>query len=381
LDRFHSMIPDVKTTVVISRAPGRIEILGNHTDYNGGLVMASTIDQFIWSIGTTSEETTIHSVEFNQTVNFDSRDPQLLDNLHWSNYARGVFWAFRRRNHDVEGIKAVIHGNLPQGSGLSSSAALQVSLVNTISQLNRLNIHSKSKAMLAFESERLFCGLSCGVMDQFTSQLGKQDMLLGINCSNLVTQDIPMLSETSFIVINSMISRPSGVILNERKMECLRALQVLQETGWDISNLSAVTIPDLERLSESLEEKLCHRVIHIVTENHRVREGIALLKQKKINEFGKLMIESHASSRDLYEVSHPNLEILMGIAQHHDGVFGCRLTGAGLGGNLLVLAKREMTENIVSSITDAYEQESGLRAQSSICAIPGGVKIDERKHL
>jgi galactokinase len=181
----------------------------------------------------------------------------------------------------------------------------------------------------------------------------------------------------SFVVVNSMISRDAGSVLNERKGECLQALQILQEIGWDISALSAISIADLANVTESLDEKLSRRVRHIVKENQRVRDGIALLQQNHIEEFGKLMIESHESSRDLYEVSHPNLEILMDISQGCEGMFGCRLTGAGSGGNLLLLTKTNDAERIIRETTTEYEKETGLLAESTLCAVPGGVVVEE----
>ncbi len=380
IEKYHELVEESENPLVVARAPGRIEILGNHTDYNGGLVLASTIDKFVWTLGTLSDEIRLHSIEFNETSTFDLNSLQVVDDK-WSNYARGVFWAFKRRNHDITGLTAIIHGNIPQGGGLSSSAALQVSLVNAIAYLNKLDILPKSKAMLAFESERLFCGIACGVMDQFTSQLSKPHALLEIHCGNLLTHDVIMPPEASFVIVNSMVSRESRNILNDRKNECRLALQSLQEAGWYIPNLSATTASDVEKISEILDEKLLHRVMHIIQENQRVREGIVALKENNIMDFGKLMIESHNSSRDLYEVSHPNLELLMKISKNQKGVFGCRLSGAGLGGNLLLLTRTSNTEEIRRRIVEEYERESGLIAESSVCAIPGGVVVKEKSNI
>ncbi|TFG31428.1 galactokinase [Candidatus Thorarchaeota archaeon] len=380
-DAFHDIVEDQKESIFGARAPGRIEIIGNHTDYNGGLVLASTLDRFIWVVGTTSDDTKLHSIEFNNTIRFDPNNPIFINEVGWSNYARGVYWAFKRRNHDVKGLTGAIHGNIPLGGGLSSSAALQVALVNIISCLNNLKILPKSQAMLAFESERVFCGIACGVMDQFTSQLGKPNSLLGIHCGNLMTQDIAIPEGVSFIVVNSMVSRDSSTILHERKNESLQALKILQEAGWDIPNLSAITAAEVFKISESLDEKMSRRVRHVVNENQRVREGITLLQQNQIEEFGRLMIQSHGSSRDLYEVSHPNLEILMGISQNLDGVLGCRLSGAGAGGNLLMLTKTKDADRAATEMTKIYEKETGLLADTSICAIPGGVIVEEFTQL
>jgi len=377
LDAFQNLDPKVSDSVVVSRAPGRLGILGNHTDYNGGLVLTSTIDQFVWTLGVPSSETILHSVEYNETIKFNPSDINLPTKHHWSNYARGVYWAFHRRHHSVQGITGAIHGNLPQGSGLSSSAALEVSLVNIVSHISQLKIHSKAKAMLAYEAERLFCGISCGVMDQFSSQLGKPNTLLGIHCGNMLTQDVAVPENISFIVVNSMVKRSAGDILNERRAECLRALTTLQEANWDIHNISAISASDLQSVAEILDEVLMKRVTHVVEENQRVRDGIEAIKTDNLEVLGKIMIESHISSRDLFEVSHQNLEILMKIAQQQKGTFGCRLTGAGLGGNLLLLVKQQSVENVLSEITKVYEQETGLAPETAICAIPGGVVVED----
>ena len=243
--------------------------------------------------------------------------------------------------------------------------------------MSQLTIHSKAKAMLAYEAERLFCGISCGVMDQFTSQLGKPNALLGIHCGNMLTQDIAVPQDISFIVVNSMVNRSAGDILNERRGECLRALTTLQEADWDIHNLSSISSPDLQGVAEILDDVLMKRVTHVVKENQRVRDGIAAIKNNNIEALGKLMIESHSSSRDLFEVSHQNLEILMKIAQQQKDIFGCRLTGAGLGGNLLLLAKQQSAESVLSKITETYEHETGLVSETTLCAIPGGVVVED----
>ena len=377
LDNFREIAPANTESATVSRAPGRIEILGNHTDYNGGLVLASTIDQFIWTLGVPSSETILRSVENDETVKFDSIEIDNPTEIHWSYYVRGIYWAFQRRKHVTKGITGVIHGNLPMAAGLGSSAALEVSLVNIISHLNKLKIIPKSKAMLAYEAERLFCGISCGVMDQFTSQLGKPDTLLGIHCGNMMTQEVPMQEDISFIVVNSMVDQSTSSIPKERRAECLRALNVLQEANWDIHSLSAISSSDLQSVGETLDDTLLKRVTHVVNENQRVRDGITAMKNNNPQALGKIMIESHESSRDLYEVSHQNLEILMGFAREQKGVLGSRLTGQGLGGNVLLLTKEQAAEDVLSEIAKVYERETGLVPETAICTIPGGVVVED----
>ena len=378
VNAFQGLDPSKSDSVAVSRAPGRIEILGNHTDYNGGLVLTSTIDQFVWTMGVPSPETVLHSIEYDEIMRFNPSDNQdVPTELHWSDYARGIYWAFRRRQHSVLGLTGVIHGNIPQGGGLSSSAALEVSLVNIVSHISQLKILAKARAMLAYEAERVFCGISCGVMDQFTSQLGKPNTLLGIHCGNMQTQDVVLPENISFIVVNSMVKRSASDILNQRRAECLDALSKLQEANWDIHNLSAISLTDLDSVSEILDDVLIKRVTHVVKENQRVRDGIAAVKNNNPETLGKIMLEAHNSSRDLFEVSHENLEILMNIAQERKGVLGCRLTGAGLGGNLLLLTKQNESQSVVSEISKEYEHETGLKPDTSICARHGGVVVKD----
>ncbi|MHA1577430.1 MAG: galactokinase [Candidatus Thorarchaeota archaeon] len=364
-------------SAVVSRAPGRIEILGNHTDYNGGLVLTSTVDQFVWTMGIPSTETILHSINYGETVRFNPNNVEHPNKQHWSNYARGVYWAFNRRHHSVLGLTGVIHGDIPQGGGLGSSAAMEVSLVNHISHISKLKILPKAKAMLAYEAERLFCGISCGVMDQFTSQLGKPNALLGIHCGNMMTQDVTLPENIKFIVLNSMVTRPSGDILNERRAECLKALTTLTEANWDIHSLSAISASDLHSVSETLDEVLTKRVTHVVNENQRVRDGIAAIKDNNLKAFGKIMIESHISTRDLFEVSHPKQETLMEITQQRNGILGSRLTGTGLGENLLILSKQKTAERVLAEIIQEYEHETGLKLKTVVCSIPGGVVVED----
>jgi len=362
---------------MLSRAPGRIEVLGNHLDYNGGLVLACTIDQFIWTLGASSDDVTLYSTEYQDSVHFRLEDIQKKTQSGWGDYARGVYWAFDRRNHSVRGVAGIIHSSIPQGVGLSSSAALEVSLTNIIANQSGLKLHPKSLAMLAFEAERLFCGISCGVMDQFTSQLGKPDSLLAIQCANLMTKDVSVPNDVLFIVVNSMVSRTAGSVLNERKIECTNALATLREAGWNVGNLSSIKPEQLSEVSEILDDTLTRRVTHIVHENQRVRDGISALIEGHLERFGNLMIESYASSRDLYEVSHPNLDTLMNIGKMIPGVLGCRLTGAGLGGSLLILSRRTGAVEIAQKIVREYEIETGLMAEVSMCSVPGGVVVEE----
>mgnify|MGYP000430346714 CR=1 FL=1 len=381
LDVPHSLITELRElarelpeAAVFAKAPGRVEILGNHTDYNGGLVLATTIERYVWALGVAEEIVSVKSVAFDETVIFDHHEQARSLGNHWDDYVRGVFWALERRGLKPRGMAAVVDGDVPLEAGLSSSAALEVAIVNLVARLSGLKMSPKSLAMIAFEAERLFCGVSCGIMDQFTSQLCRPDSLLAIHCANMQTIDLPLPPDITILVIDSGVSRPAGEALNERRAECDRATNTLRKAGWNMSNLGQLGVEQLRSVADILDPVLVQRVEHVVRENERVRRGIDLLRAGEISEFGRLMYESHDSSRDLFEVSHPNLDLLVAIAKEQRDVIGARLTGAGMGGSIVVLTRGRAAQSVARTIQQAYEQEVGLAAEVIVTGIPGGVR-------
>ncbi|MFX1260882.1 MAG: galactokinase [Promethearchaeota archaeon] len=378
-EKMHERVQNLKENdneVWFARAPGRVEVLGNHTDYNSGLVIASTIDRFVWAAGIASEEVDIYSLDYEERTSFSSKGLQSNNEIQWDSYARGVYWAFERRRHAVKGLTGIIHGNVPIGAGLSSSAALEVALVNVIAAASEVHLDPKAAAMIAFEAERLFCGISCGVMDQFTSQLGLPNSVLVINCGNLQTTSIQMSLKLKMVIIDSRVSRLAGDVLNDRRAECLSALKHLNESDMKLQSLSDIGLDQLDTVDDILEEKLARRVRHVVSENARVREGIDALEKADLRRFGSLLYESHVSSKELYEVSHPRLDLLVDIARSHKGVYGSRLTGAGLGGATLSVVADEYVEGFIEEITEAYESQTGETPDVYVPEIPGGVLVE-----
>ncbi len=361
--------------LVLAQAPGRVEILGNHTDYNGGLVLAATIERYVWALGVPSERVTVRSLIFDETVEFDHIGQHRALTNEWHDYVRGVFWALERRGRPTTGMTAVIDGSVPIRAGLSSSAALEVAIVNLVAHLNGLQMEPKSLAMIAFEAERLFCGVSCGIMDQFTAQLCRPDSLLEIHCANMQTADVALPPELAILIIDSGVSRTAGDALNERRIECDRAVIALRRAGWDISALGQLRVGHLERAIDTVGTALGKRVEHVVRENERVRRGVRLLRDGRYREFGELLYESHSSSKELFEVSHPNLDLLVEIARQQRGVVGARLTGAGLGGSVVILAERSDARDIAIAVGRQYQMETGLEPDVIITGIPGGVTV------
>ena len=365
-----------KLQTVVSCAPGRVEVLGNHTDYNGGMVLSATIDKYVWTVACASSGIAVYSIDYDQSVSFSPEGLVPSGSRRWHDYVKGVYWALEKRGYHAVGIDAAIHGDLPQGAGLSSSAALEVSVANAVVSLSRLTIPPKEIALVAFDAERLYCGVSCGIMDQFTAQLGKPDSLLAIYCSTYVTEDIPVTADVNLVITDSMVSRAAGDALNQRMSECQTALKTLRDAGWSISNLSEIHSEELKDTEGLLNDKLANRVRHVVLENQRVLLGMQALKEGRIKDFGQIMYQSHSSSRDLYEVSHPRLDFLVESARKAKGVFGSRMTGAGFGGAVISLVATKQVDSFMRSISSAYEKETGVIPKVLSCRIPGGVRTE-----
>ena len=377
ISKFNELVGEIQSKPLLSVAPGRVEVLGNHTDYNGGLVLASTINRFVWIVGVKSQNALVHSINFSETCSFDLKQVGRVSNSNWDKYVKGVYWALGKHGYKAQGVTAVIYGNVQSGAGLSSSAALEVAFTNLIIELNEIQMDSKNRALTAYKAEREYCQIACGIMDQFTSQLGQANSLLSINCANLETTRVPIKDDLKLLVVDSMVSRFASEALNQRRRECQRAVENLNEAGWKIKNLSEIPKAQLEEACQNLDDVLSRRLRHIVYENDRVQDAISFLRNDEIERFGELMFDSHASSRDLYEVSHPRLDMLIEIARRQEGVIGARLTGAGFGGAILCLIKEKLADTIARKISSEYEKETGDKSNTILCEIPDGVKTEE----
>lgn len=355
VDQLNSVTGEKGAPPVLVRAPGRVEVLGNHTDYNGGFILAATIERYVWSLGVPSEKVNLGSMNFGESIAFHPNVLKPTGMQNWGDFAQGIYWAFSRRQHKVQAVTAVTFGDVPIGSGLGSSAAFEVSLTNLVAHISRLELNPKALAMLAFEAERLYCGVACGLMDQFTSQLSKPGNLLAIHCATLRIGNIPLSPDVELVVTDSMVTRPANDALSERRTECQSALAQLTEAGWNSKNLSEIVPDQLGAVDAMLEETLARRVRHVVMENSRVQRGMDILRKGQLKDFGQLMYESHASSRNLYEVSHPQLDFLVELAKQQKGVLGSRLTGAGLGGAIISLVKAKHVDEFIRSMTRNYE--------------------------
>jgi galactokinase len=360
---------------VVARAPGRVNLIGEHTDYNEGYVLPAAIDRYIWFAGRARTDRKVHaySVDYNESVEF-SLDSIEKDASHpWSNYLRGVSKFLEAGGHRLSGADLVFGGDVPLGAGVSSSAAVEVAATTFWKRLLNLTLEPLSLIKLSRQAENEFVGVPSGIMDQFISTLGKQDHALFLDCRELKYRHVPLRDEVKIVVCNSGVKRALAHSEYEvRVKQCRQAVEQLRNAGLDIQSLRDLKMGDLILRGKALDKIPFKRASHVVTENDRVKEAVKVLEQGDLRYFGKLMNDSHKSLRDDYEVSSKELDALVEIAQGQPGVLGARMTGAGFGGCTVNLVQRQHAEAFSEAIRKGYQDALGLKAEVYVCRASNG---------
>ena len=363
---------DSRSVPRIFQAPGRVNLIGDHTDYNDGFVLPAAIDRKIVVAATPRQDAQInvYALDFDQWDHFDFQDEigQLSENA-WGNYIRGMTWSLLRQNCRLKGMDAVVSGDIPIGAGLSSSAAIEVAAGHAMLQLAEISLDRKSLALAAQTAENDFVGMRCGIMDQYISCLGQRNHALLIDCRDLSYRALPLPSGALMVIVDSGVHR--GLVdmaYNERRSECETAarhfgVDVLRDVSWQI----------FKDRAHELSPNIRHRARHVISENDRTVSAAKALAAGDLDAIGQLMVASHASLRDDFEVSCPELDLLVEIALGVKGVYGARLTGAGFGGAMVALVKPEARADLTAAIAARYEPESGKQAATYVCTASEGV--------
>jgi len=358
------------------RAPGRVNLIGEHTDYNDGFVFPIAIDREIVIAAAPRADRLVRLY----ALNFDREATFSLDNIQrdaaepWSNYVRGVALMLQERGLALPGLDAVITGDVPLGAGLSSSAALEVATACTFQTLAGFDLSGVELARLCQRAENQFVGVNCGIMDQFISRLGRRDQALLIDCRSLEYELVPVAAEGLQVVVANT-NKPRGLVDSEynlRRATCERGVELLQPFLPGIRALRDVSVTDFKAHADRLPEEVRRRCAHVVTENDRVLASVAALRAGDLDRFGQLMNESHTSLRDLYEVSCRELDVLVEIAQSVPGVLGSRMTGGGFGGCTVTLAHASALPELQRRIADEYPAATGLTADVYVCRMAEG---------
>lgn len=360
-------------------APGRVNLIGEHTDYNGGHVFPCALTIGTYAAVALREDRKIrfYSMNFEDNgITETSLDELTPDKkLGWTDYPRGIMWAFEGRGLTInKGMDIVIYGNIPNGSGLSSSASLEVLTGYMLSDLFGLNVNNKDLALIGQYSENNFNGCKCGIMDQFASAMGKEGNAIFLDCNTLEYEYAPVkLEDAKIVVTNSMVKHSLVTsAYNDRRNESAEALKCLQ-TVLDIKSLGDLTEEEFEANKNVIENETARkRGKHAVYENQRTIKAVKALKNNDIATFGKLMNESHDSLKNDYETSCDECDILAETARTIDGVIGSRITGGGFGGCTVSIVKNDAVEIFKEKIALVYKEKTGITPEFYVVDIGDG---------
>lgn len=360
-------------------APGRVNMIGEHTDYNGGHVFpcALTIGTYMAAKKRTDKKLKFFSVNFEALgvleSSIDNIKPE--DAAGWTNYPKGVMWAFGERGFSMDcGLDIVLYGNIPNGSGLSSSASLEVVTGFMLRDLYGFDVTNIDIALIGQYSENNFNGMNCGIMDQFASAMGKKDNAIFLNTADLSYEYAPLILDGAKILITNSNVKHALVdsAYNDRRRECETALTQLQEVV-GIKGLGDLTEKQFETYQAAIKDEICRkRAKHAVYENQRTIRAVEALKKKDVEEFGRLMNASHVSLRDDYEVSCEEIDILAEEAWKIEGVIGSRITGGGFGGCTVSIVKDESIDLFRETVTKKYTEKTGKKADVYVVEIGDG---------
>ena len=360
-------------------APGRVNMIGEHTDYNGGHVFpcALTIGTYGVARKRNDKKLRFYSMNFEQLGVIESSVEGLKPEKEadWTNYPKGVMWAFGEKGMKVkQGMDLVLFGNIPNGSGLSSSASLEVVTGYMLKDIYGFDVTNQDIALIGQYSENNYNGCNCGIMDQFASAMGKKDNAIFLDCNTLDFEYAPIVLDGAKIVVTNSMVKHSLVTsaYNDRRNESAQALKDLQ-TVCDIKTLGDLTDEEFEAHKDAIKDEVARkRGKHAVYENQRTIKAVKALKENDIETFGKLMNASHVSLRDDYETSCPEVDVLVDEAWKIPGVIGSRITGGGFGGCTVSIVKDEAIDQFKANLTKVYEEKVGKTPEFYVVSIGDG---------
>ena len=358
-------------------APGRVNIIGEHTDYNDGFVLPMAIERWtIMAAGPASQRrASIHSKILNSTAEIDLSHPAQRGEPAWANYARGVVAGFQRLGVTLNGFRALMESTVPLGSGLSSSAALEVSTATLLEAISGRVLNPVDKALLCQKAEHEFAGVPCGIMDQFTSALARRDHLLLLDCRSRAVELVPMTDPSvSVLIVNTNVRHTlaSGEY-GQRRAQCEAAAKAI-----GVPALRDATLPMLTSAQERLDPIVFRRARHVITEIARTLATAKAISASDWARVGDWMYASHASLRDDYEVSCPELDCVVEIARELGtgaGVIGCRMTGGGFGGCAVSLVRTEAVVEVQRKIAQAYQSRTKIEPATFVSRPADGAKV------
>lgn len=355
-------------------SPGRINLIGEHVDYNDGFVMPAAIDKGVWFAVAPNNTSIINCYSYDMkeslSVSYDDVKPQ----DSWKNYILGVIHVMLENKLSIKGVDVVFGGNLPVGAGLSSSAAVECGLAFALNDIFQLGKSRKDLALMAQRAEHLYPGVKCGIMDQYASLMGQKNSIIMLDCRSIEHQYIPFnLHDHAVVLINTKVqhSLASGEY-NFRRRQCAEGLNILKSKEASIESFRDVSPDHLETYKNEMDETVYNRCSFVVSEIERTRQASDYLTNDQIEEFGRLMYETHFGLSKLYEVSCDELDFLVEQAKLH-GITGSRVMGGGFGGCTINLIRKDAVDEVVTKITAAYKERFNIDAEVVTVIVSDGV--------
>ncbi|OUJ73621.1 galactokinase [Hymenobacter crusticola] len=362
---------------LLVRAPGRVNLIGEHTDYNGGFVLPAAIDKEIYFAVALNDSTTarLHSYDLNESYTTEISEVH-RDETQWANYLKGVVAQFQKRGIEVPGFDCMFGGNIPIGAGLSSSAAVECGLGFALNELLGTRLDRMELARMGQQAEHEYAGVRSGLMDQFASLFGRPEHVVRLDCRSLDYEYFPFNTENCHIVLcNSGVKHSlASSEYNTRRHECEQGVAILQKYYPQVHSLRDATLEQVEKHREELGDVVYRRCRYVVEENLRVESASNHLLEGNLEAFGQDMYGSHAGLRDDYEVSCKELDVLVDVARTVPGVYGARMMGGGFGGCTINLVAPDQVDNFVATMTQAYHEKLQLKLETYKTKIVGGVE-------
>jgi galactokinase len=362
---------------LVARAPGRINILGEHTDYNEGFVLPAAIDKHVYVAVSGRSDSRVHlySADFSEQLEYTLQDIQPVKS--WATYILGVARGMMSRGYRLEGFNIVVAGEIPQGAGLSSSAALECAVVVALDRLFALNMGRMEMVMIAREAEEMFAGVRCGVMDQFASMFGKKDHVIKLDCRSLVYEYLPLqMCEHTIVLFNTNVKHSlASSAYNQRRQQCEQGVTWVQEEVSDIRSLRDVTLTMLEAYVAPRDTTIYRRCRYVIEEIERLSYACRDLLEGNIGALGKKMFATHEGLSEGYEVSCKELDFLVGAAKRYPVISGARMMGGGFGGCTINLVTGDFMDEISLSMTRQYSNAGLGELSTYIVKTADGAEI------